>query len=163
GVSMRNTIIGLLLSVIVLVVCTFIPRTNAQERGSRGQTTAEPAATRGGRGGPPQPPAWLPAEGVVRGACPPGDLRDGPADGYHIKKYINDITAFSRKSRDDGNQFWGRITGTPYDKMTTDWVAAQFKRIGLEQVRIQEFDLPPQWIPASWEVVAATVEKTLSV
>jgi hypothetical protein len=37
--------------------------------------------------------------------------------------------------------------------MTTDWVAAQFRRIGLD-TRVQEFDLPPRWFPASWEVAA---------
>ena len=44
--------------------------------------------------------------------------------------------------------------------MTTDWVAAQFKRIGLE-VRIQEFDLPAQWFPTSWELSATGAGKTV--
>ena len=74
-------------------------------------------------------------------------------DGQKIKGYINEITAIARKSRDDGHQYWGRITGSPYDRMTAEWVEQQFKRIGLEQVRVQEFDsLPPQWWPVSWEV-----------
>jgi hypothetical protein len=85
---------------------------------------------------------------------PAGDAVYADLDGMKIKGYINEITAISRKSRDDGNQYWGRITGSPYDKMTRDWVAAQFKRIGLE-TRTQEFtDLPEQWWPTSWEVTA---------
>ena len=67
---------------------------------------------------------------------PAGDAVYTDLDGMKIKGYINEITAISRKSRDDGNQYWGRITGSPYDKMTTDWVAAQFKRIGLEQIKV---------------------------
>jgi hypothetical protein len=83
---------------------------------------------------------------------PAGDTALNDIDGMRIKGHIKEITAISRKSRDDGNQYWGRITGSPYDQMTTDWVVAQFKRIGL-QTRVQEFtDLPPQWWPTSWEV-----------
>ncbi len=47
--------------------------------------------------------------------------------------------------------------------MTTDWVAAQFKRIGLEQVRLQEFVLPPQWFPTSWEMSASGAGKTVAL
>src|SRR5262245_7928203 len=109
----------------------------------------------GERSGPAQPPLWLPDAQYLRWPLPPGEQAYGPLDAHRIKGYIDAITAISRKSRDDGNQYWGRITGTPYDAMTTDWIAAQFRRIGLEQVRVQEFtNLPPQWFPTSWEIVA---------
>ena len=107
------------------------------------------------------PPNWLADDQFMRWPYPPGDVAYNDLDGFRIKGHINEITAISRKSRDDGNQYWGRIAGTPYDKMTTDWVAAQFTRIGLEQVRIQEFDLPPQWFPTSWEVTASGGGKTV--
>lgn len=35
--------------------------------------------------------------------------------------------------------------------MIQDWVAQQFKAIGLEQVRRQELDMSPLWYPNSWE------------
>src|SRR2546430_452467 len=140
-----------------------LQRTQAQQRGARGQAAGQPGAQRGGRGAQSEPPLWLPDEDFVRWPLPEGDQAYAKIDGYKIKNYISQITAFSRKSRDDGNQFWGRITGTPYDKMTTDWVSAQFKRIGLEQVRTQEFDLPPQWIPSSWEVTAPGAGKTIPI
>ena len=44
---------------------------------------------------------------------PAGDAVYADLDGMKIKGYINEITAISRKSRDDGNQYWGRITGSP--------------------------------------------------
>ena len=111
------------------------------------------AAPQGGRGAY-QPTLWWGDEMFPKWPYPAGDAIYADLDGAKIKGYINEITAISRKSRDDGNQYWGRITGSPYDKMTTDWVAAQFKRIGLE-TRIQEFtDLPEQWWPTSWEVTA---------
>jgi len=40
-------------------------------------------------------------------------------DGYRIKESIKKITAISLESLDDGEQYWGRITGTKYDKITT--------------------------------------------
>jgi Peptidase family M28 len=118
----------------------------------------------GERSGPAQPPLWLPDSEYLRWPLPPGMEMYAPLDAHRIKSYINDITAISRKSRDDGNQYWGRITGTPYDKLTTDWIAAQFRRLGLEQVRTQEFTkLPPQWFPASWDVSVSTPSKTLAL
>src|SRR5712691_3270730 len=121
-------------------------------------------AQRGGgeRSGPAQPPLWLRDEEYLRWPLAPGEEAYAKLDAHRIKGYIDDITAISRKSRDDGNQYWGRITGTPYDKMTSDWIAAQFRRVGLEQVRVQEFtNLPPQWFPTSWEVIAAGTEKAV--
>jgi hypothetical protein len=121
-----------------------------------GQARAAPSREAGGeRSGPAQPPLWLPDDDYLRWPLPAAEQAYAKLSGRRIKGYINEITAISRRSRDDGNQYWGRITGTPYDKMTTDWIASQFRRVGLEQVRIQEFDLPPQWFPTSWEVVAA--------
>ncbi|HJZ74955.1 MAG TPA: hypothetical protein VKE51_24640, partial [Vicinamibacterales bacterium] len=106
----------------------------------RGQGRAAQAQPGGGeRSGPAQPPLWLPDDEYLRWPLPPSEQAYAALSGRRIKGYINEITAISRKSRDDGNQYWGRITGTPYDKMTTDWIAAQFRRVGLEQVRIQEF------------------------
>jgi len=116
------------------------------------------------RSGPAQPPLWLPDDQYLRWPLPPSEQAYASLSGRRIKGYINEITAISRRSRDDGNQYWGRITGTPYDRMTAEWVAAQFRRIGLQQVRIQEFDaLPPQWFPTSWEVSVAGRDKTVKL
>jgi hypothetical protein len=116
----------------------------------------------GERSGPAQPPLWLPDDEYLRWPLPASEQAYAGLSGTRIKGYINEITAISRKSRDAGDQYRGRITGTPYDKMTTDWIAAQFRRVGLEQVRIQEFtDLPPQWFPTSWEVAATAAGKSL--
>jgi hypothetical protein len=83
---------------------------------------------------------------------PKGDEKYAALSGVRIKGYINDITGFARKSRDDGNQYWGRITGSEYDHMTDDYIAAQLKRVGVQDVHIQKFNLPPQWWPTHWEV-----------
>ncbi|MBI4888555.1 MAG: M28 family peptidase [Acidobacteria bacterium] len=101
------------------------------------------------------PPNWLVDDQFLRWPYPPGDAPYTDLDGFRIKALVNEVTAISRRSRADGNQYWGRIAGTPYERMTNEWTAAQFRRIGLDEVRIQEFDLPPQWFPTSWEIAAS--------
>ncbi len=36
--------------------------------------------------------------------------------------------------------------------MARAWVEAKFHKLGLVDVRNQEFDLPPQWFPASYDI-----------
>ena len=70
------------------------------------------------------PPNWLADDQFLRWPYPPGDVAYTDLDGFRIKALINEITAISRKSRDDGNQYWGRIAGTAYERMTNEWTAA---------------------------------------
>src|SRR6266850_5856910 len=131
------------LVVATLIGAALLTVTLAAQRGREGAgpSGAPPAsAPQGGRGAF-QPTLWWGDEMFPKWPYPAGDAPYADLEGMKIKGYINEITAISRKSRDDGNQYWGRITGSPYDKMTTDWVEAQFKRIGLEQVRSQVFTL----------------------
>ena len=72
----------------------------------------------------------VPDEAYPRFPLPPGNAAYAHIDGLKMKEVMGEITAISRKSRDDGNQYWGRIAGTPYDRMTEDWVAEQFRAIG---------------------------------
>ncbi len=65
--------------------------------------------------------------------------------------------------RDDGNQYWGRIPGTPYDRMTLDWVESQFRSIGLQDVRQQEVALDPLWYPASWKATYTVDGRTVDI
>ena len=65
-------------------------------------------------------------------------------DGRHLKTLMNEVVAISRRSRDDGNRFWGRISGTAYEAMTADWTEQRFRALGLEGIRRQEFELGRQ-------------------
>jgi hypothetical protein len=94
---------------------------------------------------------FLPDDAYLHWPLPAGEEAYGRIDGMAMKNRIPEITAISRKSRDDGNQFWGRIAGTVYDRMIEDWVEKQFRDIGLEQVRQQELEMSPLWYPNSWE------------
>src|SRR5262249_32730416 len=86
----------------------------------------------------------------IRFPLPPGGQAYADVDAMKIKATIGEITAISRKSRDDGNQYWGRIPSTPYDRMTEDWVMSQFTKLGLKDVHRQEIAMKPLWFPTSW-------------
>ena len=60
-----------------------------------------------------------------------GDEKYGRLEGARLKQFVNEITAISRKSRDDGELLWGRIAGTKYDDMTEALVESKFKEFGL--------------------------------
>src|ERR1700719_4329817 len=94
---------------------------------------------------------YLPDDAYPRFPLPPGNAAYAHVDGLKMKEVVEQIAAISRRSRDDGNQYWGRIAGTPYDRMTEDWVAEQFRAIGLQNVRRQELDMKPLWYPQSWK------------
>ena len=85
-------------------------------------------------------------------------------DGNHLKQYVEDQTAISRRYRDHGHpQFWGRISGTEGDAENAQWMLDKFRKIGLSDAHQQMFDLPPQWLPDSWSVVAGAGGKMVTL
>ncbi len=106
---------------------------------------------------------YLPDEAYPRFPLPPGNEAYAHVDGLKMKAVVEQITAISRQSRDDGNQYWGRIAGTRYDQMTQDWVLEQFKRIGLKEVRRQELTMKPLWYPESWKAEVTVAGKTTTL
>src|SRR5262245_54080722 len=84
-------------------------------------------------------------------------------DGRRLKGYVEEITAISRRYRDSGHQFWGRITGTSADAENAQWMMEKFKQNGLSDIHMQPFDLPPQWMAQSWSVNATGKGKTIKV
>jgi len=57
---------------------------------------------------------YLPDEAYPRFPLPPGNAAYAHVDGLKMKEVVEQIAAISRRSRDDGNQYWGRIAGAPY-------------------------------------------------
>ena len=82
-------------------------------------------------------------------------------DGRRLKGWLNDVVGFSRRSRDDGNRYWGRISGTPYERMTADWTEARFRELGMENIHQVEFELGPQWFPTDWTLRAESGDERL--
>jgi hypothetical protein len=116
-------------------------------------------------------PATEPAKAVypldgafLQWPLPAGSQAYGDIDGRHLHTYVVEQAAISRRYRDQGHpQFWGRITGTSGDAESADWLAAHFRRISLSEIRIQPIDLPPQWMPQSWTVMATSGATTLQL
>lgn len=82
-------------------------------------------------------------------------------DGPQLKAWLHEVVAISRRSRDDGNKYWGRISGTPYEYMAADWTEAHFSRLGMENIHRTEFELGPQWFPLDWSLTASGDGHTL--
>ena len=93
----------------------------------------------------------------------PSEQQYSAIDGVHLKQFVDDQTAISRRYRDQGHQFWGRIIGTEADAENAQWLLDKFRKIGLADVHEQSFDLPPQWMPQSWSVAASSGGKTLEL
>jgi hypothetical protein len=95
---------------------------------------------------------------------PPSEQAYAAIDGKHLKQYVEDLTAISRRYRDHGHpQWWGRITGTEADAENAQWLLQEFRNIGLSDVHLQSMDLPPQWMPQSWSVTASASGKTVEL
>jgi Peptidase family M28 len=113
------------------------------------------APGRGGRGGFGErsilPPVVIPDAEYIKWVLTPEQKKYSSIDGLRMKKYIHEMVAFSMKSKADGNQNWGRHAGTIYDKMNRDWAVAQFRRLGLEEIRDQPITQAPRFWPESWE------------
>src|SRR5215469_12898971 len=108
---------------------------------------------------PADPPHYRQSE--VGWRLAPSEQQYASIDGAHLKEYVEELCAISRRYRDKGHQFWGRITGTEADTENAQWMLAKFRQIGLSDVHQQPLDLAPQWMPQSWSVVATSNGKTL--
>ncbi len=158
----------------ITAIAASIPMLAQQNQGAGGAAggganagaAAQGAARPGGsaQAGGEKLPLFLPDNEYLRWPLPANEQQYAKIDGHRMKGYITEITAISKRDHERGNQYWGRIAGTQADRETAEWVLAQFKRLGLEQVHLQEFDkLPPQWFPTSWEVTATGGGKTIPI
>ena len=75
--------------------------------------------------------------------------------GERMKEWVERISAISLQSQADGNMYWGRLPGTPYDQMTMDLMTDELERLGFEIER-DPFTIPTDWSPTSWDVSYTT-------
>ncbi len=108
-------------------------------------------------------PLYALEDSYVNGRLLPADQAYASIDGKHLKQYVVDQALISDRYRDAGHQFWGRISGTEADTENAKWMEDRFRKIGLADVHQQMFDLPDQWLPSSWSVVASSGGKTLDL
>ena len=103
-------------------------------------------------------------ESYLRWNLASADQMYASIDGRRLKQYVEDQAAISRKYRDSGHQFWGRIAGTEADEENAQWLLEKFRKAGLSDIHQQMFDLVPQWMPQSWSVVASSADgRTLAL
>lgn len=72
--------------------------------------------------------------------------------GETIHRYVREIVAISEESRLAGDRLWGRISGTPYERMAAEYVQDRLREFGLSEVWMEEFPRGPQWWPTHWEL-----------
>jgi hypothetical protein len=108
---------------------------------------------------PHAPQVTIGARGPHPALVPPGEGRHKEFEGETIRKDLEKIIGFSKKSRTSrevGNgQFWGRITGLPSGQAVIEWAAKQFRDAGIRDVEVQAFNQDAgaaQYLPETWEV-----------
>jgi len=102
------------------------------------------------------PPIYeLNDDAYIRFPLPPGAEAYADINGRHLKPYVAELVEISHKSRDAGEQYWGRIAGTPYDAMAAQWLAKKFAMLGLQGIRFEELPLQSAWFPRLWRVTAS--------
>lgn len=78
---------------------------------------------------------------------PYGDIR-----GEEIHRQLAKIIEITVANRPPGEKFWGRIAGSAAEWATAEYIAEQFRRLGLENVRTEWVQGEGQWRPIDWEV-----------
>lgn len=90
---------------------------------------------------------------------PPPPLRYGDAAdpypairGGEIHATLAEIVELTRAARPAGEPYWGRIAGTRGEIAAAEYMAAEFKAAGLEDVALQRVQGGAQWWPLEWRV-----------
>ena len=143
-----------------------MPRRRSLRASALTGVAAVMSITSGGAGAQP----LVDANGVVREeaydhlrrALADEDAVYADSEGPRLKTWLEEVVAFSLRSRDDGNRYWGRISGTQYEVMAADWTEAHFRRLGMHDIHRVDFDLGPQWFPIDWDLTASAGDETLT-
>ena len=119
--------------------------------------------------GSAQATGFIPVSGPVQEAflqwpLPSGAEHYADIDGRHMLEFVVEQVEISRRYRDQVHpKYWGRIIGTSSDAESAEWLQDKFEAIDLSDVRIQPFDLQPQWMPRSYEVSVTAGGTTLEL
>jgi hypothetical protein len=79
--------------------------------------------------------------GVRPAIVPQGEAGYREFDGKAIRADLETIVGFSKESRATkeigSGQLWGRVTGFPSSTKTINWAADQFRKAGIQNVKVQ--------------------------
>lgn len=98
----------------------------------------------------------------LRMPLPAGDEKYGRIVGEQLKAHVRALTAIARKHHDAGERYWGRLPGSKADAEAEQYIAAQFRALGLQNVSLQPVALTPQWIATDWSFTATRAGRTFS-
>jgi hypothetical protein len=117
-------------------------------------------AQEGGRG--PRGKLSTPRAELLTWLTPPSvDKSYDTIDAAKLHGYVREQAAISLKSRDAGNQYWGRIAGMPSGTETQNWVKDKFKAIG---VPFETVTIPASAnYPKSWGIEVSSNGKSLQL
>ena len=73
-------------------------------------------------------------------------------DGREVLQYAADIIAITNAERPAGEKFWGRIAGSEAERATAEYMADNFRKFGLTEVRTEPVIGASQWWPRDWSV-----------
>lgn len=93
---------------------------------------------------------------------PPGvDKSYDSIDAKKLHGYVEELSAISERYRDAGNQWWGRIAGTPSMTESQNWFKAKLMAAGIPTETVSVAD--PQDLPKSWDLNVSAGGKTLKL
>ena len=95
-------------------------------------------------------------DAFIRIPLRPEDRRYAGITGERLKELLMEVDAISLADRERGTVFWGRNIGTWGHDATQAWTEEHFRRLRLEDVHRQYFDVPPQWQARRWAISFAS-------
>jgi hypothetical protein len=93
----------------------------------------------------------------------PEDRKYADLDGMKMKAVLNEAIAISQRDKASGALFWGRNVGFPGHDATQNWVEGYFKKHRLQNIYRKSFDLPPQWVPKSYDIAFSSGGKSFAL
>ena len=144
--KLLNYLTPLSIALLLATSCAQAQNSQARPQSGNNMSCAAPTGESGGLS--------FPEDQSYLSAAVPGNEAYDSIDGMRMKRLVEEQTAIARRYRDAGNQFWGRIIGTTSDHETADWMVKQLRDAGAENVRLDLIELPPQWLPETWELFA---------
>ena len=113
---------------------------------------------------PPALPLSRVEDALIEFPLPKGEEAYGAIDGHKLHNMWSSWPIFPNATamRDIPNS-GAASSAPPATRETKEWLAGKFRALGLSDVRIQPLDLPPQWIPQSWDVTMTSGGKTIKL
>jgi hypothetical protein len=144
-----TTLPGIAAGAALFLFAGFVLRGQGPARGARDQAYHDPS--------------YFPANGVPLRPLSADTRAYASINGLRLLTYVKELGDLSRRSRDRGDQLWGRITGSAADPETAQWFMDKLRAAGVTDVHQVPLDLPPQIVSKSWEVSVASGDKTVKL